>query len=185
MTDYPELVLPDQAAWRIWLDEHEDSGPGVWLVLAKKGVTNPTSLSYSEALDEALCSGWIDGQRRSRDATTFLQRFTPRRPRSLWSARNTRHVERLMARERMRPRGLAEVRAAQGDGRWDRAYQGPSSIEEPEDLLEALNLAPSAGDAYRALNRQERYAVLHPIVTAATPRTRAARIARAVERLEG
>jgi uncharacterized protein YdeI (YjbR/CyaY-like superfamily) len=179
------LLLPDQAAWRSWLDEHEDAEDAVWLVLAKKGVTTPTSLTYSEALDEALCSGWIDGQRKSNDATTFLQRFTPRRRKSVWSLRNTEHIERLGAEGRLRPRGVAEVQAAKDDGRWERAYSGPATMEDPEDLLMALAAAPAALAAYRALNRQERFLEVFPIVTATTARTRAARIARAVERLEG
>jgi uncharacterized protein YdeI (YjbR/CyaY-like superfamily) len=183
MTSDPELVLPDQAAWRAWLNEHEDAENGVWLVLAKKGVRSPTSLTYAEALDEALCSGWIDGQRKSKNEATYLQRFTPRRRRSIWSARNTHHVERLSSQGRLRPRGLAEVQAAKDDGRWERAYRGSSTTEDPEDLLEALEASPAALAAYQGLNRQQRYSVLHPIVTAATPRTRAARIARAVERL--
>src|SRR6187397_2305141 len=96
-------VVPDVAAWRDFLDSSEDTSDGVWLVLAKKGVTEPTSLTYAEALDEALCSAWIDGQKRSRDAATFLQRFTPRRPRSMWSARNVEHIARLDAEARIRP----------------------------------------------------------------------------------
>ncbi len=114
MTEHPELCVTDAAAWRAWLDANEDASDGVWLVLAKKGTTDPTSLRYDEALDEALCSGWIDGQKRSRDATTFLQRFTPRRARSMWSLRNTEHIARLEADGRMRPRGRTEVDKAQG-----------------------------------------------------------------------
>jgi len=181
----PTLTVPDSAAWRAWLDAHEDASDGVWLVLARKGTVDPTSLTYAQALDEALCSGWIDGQKRSRDATTFLQRFTPRRARSLWSARNVEHVARLVADGRMRPRGQAEVDRAQADGRWDRAYAGSAAAEVPDDLLAALDAVPGARDRFEALTRQQRYSVLHPLMTAATPEARATRLARAVAALVG
>ena len=117
----PELLLPDAPAWRIWLHAHHDEA-GVWLVLAKKGTTEPTTLTYDEALDEALCHGWIDGQVRRRDDRTYRQRFTPRRPRSAWSAGNVARVQRLLADGRMHPAGLAAVERAQEDGRWDHAH---------------------------------------------------------------
>ncbi len=177
------LVVRDAAAWRAWLDAHEHEPHGVWLVLAKKGTVEPTSLTYAEALDEALCSGWIDGQKRSRDAATFLQRFTPRRPRSIWSQRNVEHVARLVADGRMRARGHAEVSLARADGRWDRAYAGSAGAEVPADLLAALDGVPAARAAFDALDRQARYSVLHPLMVAATPEVRARRIARAVARL--
>ncbi|WP_454048706.1 YdeI/OmpD-associated family protein [Cellulomonas sp. Marseille-Q8402] len=177
------LTVRDAAAWRAWLDAHEDATDGVWLVLARKGTVEPTSLTYAEALDEALCSGWIDGQKRSGDALTFHQRFSPRRARSLWSQRNIEHVARLVADGRMRPRGAAEVERARTDRRWERAYAGSAAAETPEDLLRALDAAPGARARFEALNRQERYSVLHPLMTAATPQTRQRRLARAVERL--
>lgn len=176
----PLLTVPDVAAWRAWLDAHEDDPDGVWLVLAKKGTVDPTSLTYAQALDEALCSGWIDGQKRSHDAATFLQKFTPRRARSLWSVRNVEHVARLTEAGRLRPRGVAEIERAQGDGRWDRAYAGSATAVVPDDLLAALDAAPGARERFTALNAQARYSVLHPVMTAATPETRARRIARAV-----
>src|SRR6478609_5320658 len=120
MVDREPFVVADAAAWRAWLDDNEDLSDGVWLVLAKKGTTAPTTLTYTQALDEALCSGWIDGQKASLDAATFLQRFTPRRAASLWSARNVRIVERLVEEGRMRPRGHAEIDRAKADGRWAR-----------------------------------------------------------------
>src|SRR5699024_2357029 len=126
-------IVADVTAWRAWLDTHEQQQEGVWLMLAKKGTIEPTTLTYAQALDEALCSGWIDGQKRSFDAATFLQRFTPRRPRSIWSARNVEHVARLQAEGRMRDRGLAEVAAAQADGRWERAYAGQATALVPDD----------------------------------------------------
>lgn len=183
--EQPVLVVPDAAAWRAWLDAHESGADGVWLVLAKKGTVDPTSLTYAQALDEALCSGWIDGQKRSGDAVTFLQRFTPRRTRSLWSQRNIEHVARLVAEGRMRPAGQAEVDRARADGRWDRAYAGSATAEPPADLLAALDAAPGARARFDALSRQERYSVLHPVLTAPSAATRTARIARAVTALAG
>lgn len=179
-----ELIVADAWAWRAWLDASEHESDGVMLVLAKKGTTEPTTLSYAEALDEALCSGWIDGQRRSRDAGTFLQRFTPRRPRSIWSQRNVGHIERLIAEGRMRPRGLAEVELAQADGRWQRAYAGPAAAEIPEDLLIALAAVPAAHERFHALKSQERYAHLHTLMTASSDEVRARRLARIVAALE-
>lgn len=184
MTATPEpFTVVDAAAWRAWLNEFEDDHDGVWLVLAKKGTTVPTSLSYAQALDEALCSGWIDGQKRSLDAATFLQRFTPRRRASMWSQRNIGLVADLTAAGRMRTRGYAEIERAQADGRWERAYAGSATIEVPDDLLAALSAVPSARAAFEALGAQGRYSILHPVVTAPTPETRARRIAKYVASL--
>src|SRR6266480_6687472 len=134
--ELPELIVRDAAAWREWLANHHANPTGVWLVLAKKGIEEPTSLTYDQALEEALCHGWIDGQGRRRDETTYRQRFTQRRRRSSWSKRNTGHAERLVAEGRMHPAGVAEVERAKADGRWDAAYAGPTSIEVPPDLAE-------------------------------------------------
>ncbi|MEV0390422.1 hypothetical protein [Nonomuraea sp. NPDC050643] len=120
-------ILADAAAWRSWLSEHHDRANEAWLVLAKKGTTEPTTLTYEQALEEALCQGWIDGLARSRDEGTYLQRFSPRRPRSAWSRRNVARVERLTRAGRMRPAGLAQVERAQADGRWDAAWRPPVS----------------------------------------------------------
>lgn len=179
------LIVTDAAAWRAWLDEHEAVSEGVWLVMAKKGTASPTSLSYADALQEALCSGWIDGQRRSRDDATFLQRFTPRRRGSVWSVRNTKYVTALIVQGRMRPRGQAEVDLAMRDGRWERAYEGPATAEVPADLAESLANSPAAAARFAALNSSDRYSVLHPIMTARTPTVRSNRIMRAVDRLAG
>lgn len=181
--DLPELCVADAAAWRAWLDEHEESPTGVWLILAKKGVTDPTALTYAEALDEALCSGWIDGQKRGRDAATFLQRFTPRRPRSIWSARNVEHVARLEGAGRMRARGRAEVAAAQADGRWERAYAGSADAVVPPDLAAALDVEPGLRARFDALPAAERFSILHPLMVAATPETRARRLEKALATL--
>jgi len=180
-----EFCVADVAAWRAWLDGHEDASDGVWLILAKKGTTEPTSLNYAQALDEALCSGWIDGQKRSRDQATFLQRFTPRRARSMWSARNVEHIARLEAEGRMRPRGWQMVEAAKADGRWDRAYAGSADAVVPDDLAAALAADPALGERFEALTRAQRFSVLAPLMTAATPETRARRLAKALAGLKG
>lgn len=182
--DDEDLLVPDAAAWRAWLDAHEDDADGVWLVLAKKGTTHPTTLTYDQALDEALCSGWIDGQKRGRDTTTFRQRFTPRRRASLWSARNVGLVAELLGTGRMRPRGLAEVDRAKADGRWDRAYAGARTAEVPDDLRAALDSAPSAAALFADLDGTNRYAVLHRVLTAPSAAARANRIAKLVGGLE-
>jgi uncharacterized protein YdeI (YjbR/CyaY-like superfamily) len=179
------LVLPDVDAWRCWLLEHEARSDGEWLVLAKKGVREPTSLSYQEALEEALCSGWIDGQRRSRDAETFLQRYTPRRPRSIWSQRNVGIIARLEGQGRMRERGRAEVECARADGRWEAAYAGPATAEVPAELAAALAADSAARAAFEALSGSARYSVLHPVLSARDASARERAAARAVLRLRG
>ena len=178
-----ELTVPDVEAWRAWLAEHVHEQPGVWPLLAKKGTTTPTSLSYAQALQEALCQGWIDGQAKSVDQATYRQRYTPRRARSLWSARNVGYVADLTAAGRMQPNGLAEVERAQADGRWSAAYAGPSTIQVPEDLAAALAAEPTAEAMFATLNGQNRYAVLHRVTTALRPETRARRIAQHVAML--
>jgi uncharacterized protein YdeI (YjbR/CyaY-like superfamily) len=182
--DLELLVLDDAVAWRRWLDVYEDVSDGVWLALAKKGVTSPTSLTYDQALEEALCSGWIDGQVRGVDASVFAQRFTPRRRASIWSARNVGIVADLEATGRLRARGLAEVERAKADGRWDRAYAGSASVEVPEDLAAALAASPAAGARFAELNRQNRYAVIHRVITAPSATARTNRLAKLVALLE-
>ena len=176
------VVVADVAAWRAWLDAHEDASDGIWLVLAKKGTLTPTSLTYAQALDEALCSGWIDGQKRAGDASTFVQRFTPRRRTSLWSQRNIRLVEALVEQGRMRPRGHAEIERARQDGRWARAYAGAATAQVPDDLAAALAASPAAAAVFANLNALNRYAVLHRVMTA-SPTARPGRIATLVGRL--
>jgi uncharacterized protein YdeI (YjbR/CyaY-like superfamily) len=172
----PELIVRDAAAWRQWLGENHADPDGVWLVLAKKGTEKPTSLTYDQALEEALCHGWIDGQARRRDEATYRQRFTPRRKRSAWSKRNTDIAERLRVEGRMHPAGHAEVERAKADGRWEAAYAGPAAIEVPPDLTEALAAEPKAQAMFETLNSQNRYAILYRIATAKRADTRARRI---------
>ncbi len=178
-----ELTVPDVDAWRAWLTEHVHEQAGVWLLLAKKGTMSPTSLTYAQALQEALCQGWIDGQAKSVDEATYRQRFTPRRARSLWSTRNVGYVAELTAAGRMQPNGLAEVERAKADGRWDAAYAGPATIEVPEDLAAALAAQPTALALFESLDAQNRYAVLFRVTTALRPQTRERRIAQNVAML--
>ena len=172
----PELIVVDAAAWRAWLSRHHGEQNGVWLVLAKKGTTEPTSLTYDEALIEALCHGWIDGQNRRRDEATYRQRFTPRRKRSQWSKRNVGIAERLLAEGKMHAAGIAEIERAKADGRWDAAYSGAATIEVPADLAAALDAEPRAKAFFAELTGQNRYAILYRVTTARRAQTRARRI---------
>lgn len=181
--ELPTLIVADATAWRVWLAEHHAQSVGVWLILAKKGIVEPTSLTYDQALEEAICHGWIDGQVRRLDERTYRQRFTPRRARSSWSARNVSIVERLTGEGRMRPAGTAAVEQAKGDGRWEIAYAGQASIELPEDLAAALRAEPAAQAMFEILTRQNRYAVLLRVTEARRADTRARRIERYVSML--
>jgi uncharacterized protein YdeI (YjbR/CyaY-like superfamily) len=174
--ELPELIVRDAAAWRAWLDAHHADGRGVWLILARKGTTEPTSVSYDQALDEALCYGWIDGQARRRDEGTYQQRFTPRRSRSAWSRRNVGIVARLIEEGRMQPAGQAQIDRARADGRFEAAYAGPASIEVPDDLAAALDANPDAKRVFAQLNSQNRYSVLYRLTTAKRADTRARRV---------
>lgn len=177
------LILKDVAFWRGWLDKNEETSDGVWLLVAKKGTTEPSSLMVADALQEALCSGWIDGQRRSRNETTFLQRYTPRRKASLWSEKNTQFVAALIEQGRMRPRGQSEIDKAKADGRWDRAYQGQTTAQVPEDLQRALDAHPTAKATFEALKPQPRYHILHHLMIAKTEKTRSAGLEKFVRQL--
>ncbi len=184
VTETPELLVADLAGWRSWLAANHASSPGVRLVLAKKGVTGSTLLTYVDALPEALCYGWIDGQLTRRDEVTYCVRFTPRRARSSWSQRNVEAAERLIAEGRMQPAGLAEVERAKADGRWERAYGGSASMEVPEDLADALAASPRAQAMWEVLTRTNRFAVLYRVHEAKRAETRARRIRQYVEMLE-
>jgi uncharacterized protein YdeI (YjbR/CyaY-like superfamily) len=180
--DLPELIVPDAAAWRAWLDQHPDD-TGVWLVLAKKGSTDPTSLIYAAALDEALCYGWIDGQVRRGDASTYRQRFTPRTSRSTWSKHNVERAERLLEAGRMHLSGVAEIDRAKADGRWEAAYAGSATMEVPADLAAALDREPRARDMFNRLTSQNRYAILYRLQMAKRADTRTRRMGQFIEML--
>jgi uncharacterized protein YdeI (YjbR/CyaY-like superfamily) len=181
--DSPVLTVRDARAWHSWLAEHHDDATGVWLVLAKKGTLEPTSLTYEQALEEALCAGWVDGQLAPGDEATFRRKFTPRRPGSSWSKRNVALVEVLARQGRMRPSGLAAVEQAKADGRWGSAYSGQAAVEVPGDLAAALAACPAAQETFDNLNRANRYGVLYRIETAKRSQTREQRIERLVEML--
>jgi uncharacterized protein YdeI (YjbR/CyaY-like superfamily) len=170
------LSFASVAEWEAWLRSHHDSAPGVWIRFARKG-SGVASVTYMEALQEALRFGWIDGQARGVDERWYEQRFTPRRARSIWSKRNRGFAVALIEAGRMEPAGLREVERARADGRWDAAYDAPSTAEVPEDLQAALDAAPAAAAFFATLNSQNRYAILHRIQTARRPETRARRIA--------
>ncbi|MGX7678055.1 YdeI/OmpD-associated family protein [Jatrophihabitans sp. DSM 45814] len=173
--ELPELLLPDAPAWRKWLVANHDDSAGVWLVLHKKGGT-VTDLTYDDALDEALCFGWIDGQVHKRDDGSYRQRFTPRRTKSPWSARNVSHVSRLLEAGLMTPAGQAAVDAAKADGRWEQAYAPQSTAEMPADLMAAIAAVPAAQSMYDVLNSANRFALYYRVNEAKRPATRASRI---------
>ena len=171
----PVMSFESTGAWDKWLAAHHADSPGLWLKIAKKGATGRT-ISYSEALDVALCHGWIDGQKGRHDDEYWLQRFTPRKPGSKWSKINTERAEALIASGRMRPAGLREVERAQADGRWEQAYESQSRVTVPEDLARALAANERARAFFATLDSANRYAILYRIGTAKKPETRARRI---------
>jgi uncharacterized protein YdeI (YjbR/CyaY-like superfamily) len=171
--ELPVILFEDPAAWATWLDEHHAGAPGIWLRLAKKDAPI-RSVSYAEALDEALCYGWIDSQKKSWDEDSWIQKFTPRGKKSLWSKVNRDKVAALAGR--MRPAGLREVERAKEDGRWDAAYDSQRNATVPDDFQAALDANPAARGFFATLNGANRYAVLFRIQTAKKPETRARRI---------
>lgn len=180
------LILPFASAglWASWLAEHHaDTPDGLWLKIARKESGIPT-VTYAQALEEALCFGWIDGQKNALDETWWLQRFTPRRPRSRWSKVNTDKARTLIEQGRMRPPGLREVESAKADGRWDKAYDGQAVARIPPDLQAAFDANPQAATFFATLTGANRYAVLYRIHDAKRPQTRADRIAKFVAMLE-
>ncbi len=180
--ELPILPFASAAAFEAWLEAEHAQAPGLWLKIAKKD-SGVATVTYAEALDAALCFGWIDGLRRGFDERFFLQRFTPRRRRSKWSKINTEHVARLEAAARMRPAGLAEVEAAKADGRWAAAYEGQRAVTVPDDLQAALDANPAAATFFATLRGANRYAVLYRVQDAKRAETRARRIATFVEML--
>lgn len=177
-----ELVVADAEALRAWLQEFHATSPGVWLALTKKGGTT-TTLTWQQAVDEALCVGWIDGQARKRDEETSSIRFTPRGPRSSWSQRNVANVARLEREGRMRPAGRAAVEAAQADGRWQAAYAPQSEAEVPADLAAAIAAVPEAQAMFDVLTRANRFALVYRLGSVKRAETRERKIAEFVAML--
>jgi uncharacterized protein YdeI (YjbR/CyaY-like superfamily) len=181
--DLQALPFASAAEWEAWLEDHHAGSPGVWVKIAKKDA-GIESVRYPEVLEIALCFGWIDGRREALDARYFLQRFTPRRPRSRWSRINRQTVERLTAEGRMRAAGLDEVVRAKSDGRWAAAYESQKSIEVPDDLQRELDARPEAKAFFAQLSSQNRYAILYRLQDAKRPETRARRLETFVAMLE-
>lgn len=181
--DLPVLSFESEAAFETWLEKHHETSKGIWLKLAKKGSGIP-SISRAEALDVALCFGWIDGQTASLDDTHWLQRYTPRRPKSKWSQINCEKAKALIAQGRMRPAGLREVERAQQDGRWEQAYASPKNMTVPEDLQRKLDENPRAKAFFAALDSRNRYAILYRIHDAKKPETRARRVEKFIAMLQ-
>jgi uncharacterized protein YdeI (YjbR/CyaY-like superfamily) len=183
VSDEESVVFPSAEAFESWLAEHHAQSPGVWLRLRKKGSAAPGTVTYAEALESALCFGWIDGQKRSFDEDHWLQRFTPRSPRSRWSRINRDKAQELIEQGRMRPAGLAEIERARADGRWEGAYASARNSTVPDDLAAALAADPAAAAFFADLDGANRYAVLYRIEEAKRPETRARRIATYVRML--
>ena len=181
-TELPVLSFVSLEAWESWLAKRHASAPGVWLKLAKKGTGKP-SVSYKEALEAALCYGWIDGQTKGLDETHWLQRFTPRTPRSRWSRLNRDRALELIDQGLMKPTGLEQVERARADGRWEAAYEPQSTATVPDDLRRELEGNPGASEFFSTLDSTNRYAILHRIQDAKKPETRARRIQKYVRML--
>jgi uncharacterized protein YdeI (YjbR/CyaY-like superfamily) len=181
--ELPTLLFAGPPELEAWLEDRHAEAAGAWLKIAKKGAPEP-SVTYAEALELALCFGWIDSQKRGLDATYFLQRFTPRRPRGRWSRINREKAEALIESGAMRPAGLAEVEAARADGRWEAAYAGQRTAAVPEDLQRELDANPAAAATFATLDGANRYAILYRLDDAKKPETRERRLRKFVSMLE-
>lgn len=181
--ELPRLAFVSDVEWEAWLERNHEQAPGVWIEIAKKD-SGVDSVRYPEVLDTALCFGWIDGRRERLDELRFLQRFTPRRPRSRWSQINREKAQQLIRDGRMRKAGHAEVEAAQADGRWQAAYAGQRSAGVPGDLQRELDARPSAAEFFARLSSQDRYAILYRLDQAKRAETRARRLQQFVAMLE-
>jgi uncharacterized protein YdeI (YjbR/CyaY-like superfamily) len=181
--DLPVRLFATPPDLEAWLEENHGGSEGIWLKIAKKGAPEP-SVTYAEALELALCFGWIDSQKRGHDERHFLQRFTPRRPRGRWSRINRDKAEALIAAKRMRPTGLAEVDAAKADGRWEAAYEGQRSAKVPDDLQRELDANPAAREFFAGLDGANRYAIIYRLNDAKKPETRERRLGKFVAMLE-
>lgn len=181
-TDIPVLTFPEVSQWKKWLDQNHEQAEGAWIRFFKKE-SKVTGVTYAKVLDEALCYGWIDGQVKKYDEQSWIQKFTPRRPRSVWSKRNVEHVKRLTKAGRMKPAGLKQVEAAQADGRWEKAYDSPANMETPEDFLKELAKNKKAKAFFETLNKTNKYAINWRLQTAKKPETREKRMKKILEML--
>ncbi|HYX50663.1 MAG TPA: YdeI/OmpD-associated family protein [Ktedonobacteraceae bacterium] len=178
----PIMSFETQQDWEVWLEENHAESKGIWLKIAKKEAPAPT-ISYAEALDSAICYGWIDGQKAAFDDRYWLQKFTPRTAKSNWSKVNCGKAEGLIAVGRMQPAGLRQVELAKADGRWERAYESQSKITIPDDFQRELDKNPQAKDFFSTLDSANRYAFLYRIHAAKKPETRSAKIQKFIEML--
>jgi uncharacterized protein YdeI (YjbR/CyaY-like superfamily) len=181
--DLPIIPFASQVIWEQWLDQNHAVSKGIWLQMFKKD-SGIASVNYAQALDVALCYGWIDGQLKSIDELSYMQRFTPRRPRSIWSKRNIEHIARLTGEGRMKPAGIREAEAAKADGRWEVAYDGQGTMSLPSDFLEELTKSEKAFTFYESLNKANKYAIAWRIQTAKRPETRKKRMKEILDMLE-
>jgi uncharacterized protein YdeI (YjbR/CyaY-like superfamily) len=181
--ELPVEMFDTPRDWERWLKKHHTSSPGLWMRIAKKGA-EIRSTTYDEAVELALCYGWIDGQKKSYDDASWIQKFTPRGPRSIWSKINREKVGRLIENGKMQPAGLAAVERAKANGQWEAAYESQSKASLPDDFHEALDRNPKAKKFFATLNSANRYAMFFRIQTAKKPETRARRIQQFVEMLE-
>jgi uncharacterized protein YdeI (YjbR/CyaY-like superfamily) len=181
--DYKIVEFVDQAVFRVWLAKNGKDVPGIWLRIYKKD-SEVATVTYAQAVDEALCYGWIDGQKKSYDELSFLQKFTPRRARSMWSKTNIANVERLTSAGLMTDAGLQQVHSAQADGRWAAAYDKPSEMQVPKFFLDMLKQHPKALAFYKELNKANIYAITWRLQTAKTEATRQKRAEKLIAMLE-
>ncbi|HET9213471.1 MAG TPA: YdeI/OmpD-associated family protein [Gaiellaceae bacterium] len=179
----PVLAFASSEDWEAWLEREHAASDGVWIKFAKKG-SGVASVAYPEAVEVALCYGWIDSQMQSLDERFYVQKFTPRRARSKWSRINRDKIEELTKAGRMKPAGLAEVELAKADGRWEAAYASPSTVELPPDLQRALDASPQAAEFWAGLNKANRYAIVYQLEDAKKPETRERRLAKFMAMLE-
>lgn len=183
LTDLPTILFQRPKDWAAWLDKNHAAAAGIWLRLAKKA-SGVKSVTYDEAVEVALCYGWIDGQKKSYDETSWLQKFTPRGAKSIWSKINREKAQRLIASGQMKPAGLKAVESARQDGRWDAAYDSSSKATVPDDFQAALDRNAQAQAFFATLNKANRYAILFRIQTAKKAETRAKRIEQFINMLE-
>jgi uncharacterized protein YdeI (YjbR/CyaY-like superfamily) len=185
MPDTNDVIqaFESQKDWQRWLAKNYSKSNGIWLRFFKKD-SGVKSIRYDEALDEALCYGWIDGQLKKYDEKSYIQKFTPRRPKSIWSKRNREHVARLISLGKMREAGLKEIEAAKADGRWEQAYDSPSAMKVPEDFMKELSKNKKAKMFFESLNKANTYAILWRLQTAKKPETREKRMKAILEMLK-
>ena len=181
--DFPIIAFQTQKKWRDWLSKNHSKADGVWLRLYKKNST-VKSINHNLALDEALCFGWIDGQAKGYDEESYLQKFTPRRKRSIWSKINTEKAEQLIKDDKMHSAGLAEIEKAKADGRWEKAYDSPANMKIPSDFLKQISKKPKAHSFFKTLNKTNLYSIAWRLQTAKKPETREKRIKAIIEMLE-